>query len=177
MQEKNLASDFLKNTSAFEQIAPMVLVLLGAVPFVASAAMVFRLDSLLGDHSGVGAAMPVLSWRLQAALASLLIYGAVILSFLGGIRWGIEIGRRPDAPNALVLGLSVIGALAAWGLVLAGLMVRTNAQLLWAFAMIYGLHFVWDNVSADLPLWFKRLRLVGTLSAVGSFLAVSVLML
>lgn len=38
-------------------------------------------------------------------------YGAIILSFLGGTRWGFEIGARPEGPGFFTLLFSVLPSL------------------------------------------------------------------
>src|SRR5688500_14465348 len=54
---------------------------------------------------GLAAGLP-----LPAGIA----YGAVVLSFLGGIRWGTAIGPYATARQALELAASTLPALAAW---------------------------------------------------------------
>jgi hypothetical protein len=69
----------------------------GLVPFVAAVLGIALLD---GEP------------RAFAARA-LLAYGAVILSFLGAVHWGLLLARPvPDAPRALLAG--VLPALAGW---------------------------------------------------------------
>lgn len=49
-----------------------------------------------------------------AALSALAAYGAVILSFLGAVHWGLALGPgRPEAVGAR-LGLGVLPALIGW---------------------------------------------------------------
>ena len=72
----------------------------GLLPFAGAAAL-----AVLGPPS----------WR-ASALAALVAYGAVILSFLGAVHWGIAL-RAPagEAPAAGPrLGLGVAPALVAW---------------------------------------------------------------
>jgi hypothetical protein len=69
----------------------------GLVPFVVAVLGIALLDGEL---------------RALAARA-LLAYGAVILSFLGAVHWGLLLERPvPDAPNRLLAGL--LPALAGW---------------------------------------------------------------
>jgi hypothetical protein len=91
-----------------------------------------------------------------------LIYGALILSFLGGARWGQEVAR-PE-PRAGVITLAMLPTLAGFGLLLATSVDRP-AQLL-AMAMLLGLHFFWDAGSQGLPGWYPRLRLILTAGAI-----------
>ena len=77
------------------------LTLAGAVPFVLATGALFASDAS--------------SVRVPA-ITALVTYSAVILSFLGGIEWGLAI--RDDAGNeasrAIALGLSTVSSLAAW---------------------------------------------------------------
>lgn len=86
----------------------------GLVPFVGGAALVWLVQ---GEA------------RVYAAMA-LLAYAALIVSFLGGIHWGLAM-RQPEPPPA-TLAWGVVPPLVAWpavimpayaGLVLLGLML------------------------------------------------------
>ncbi|MEM8617404.1 MAG: DUF3429 domain-containing protein [Pseudomonadota bacterium] len=135
-------------------MAPWTLTLFGLVPFIASAlAMVY--------------------WRNDIALAItaatwLLVYGAIILSFLGGVRWGVEIAQR-ERPRWGDLIVSVMGALTGWGLVLAGFRFGVTPALVAAMAGALTVHYLWDRFSPDLPRWYRALRLWPTLGAVLSY--------
>lgn len=96
------------------------------------------------------------------------IYGGVILSFLGGIRWGV----RLPAPDWRHLGMSVMPSLIAVGCLLLD---REHAlpMLALAFAVV-GLFDVTRGTHALWPAWFKRLRLHLTLAVVSLHLALIV---
>lgn len=120
------------------------------------------------------AGLPALAFFLPALAAwsdrALGLYAAVILSFLGGARWGQAVqSTRPDAGLiALCMGPSV----AAWGLVL---LPDTHRGLqLAALAAALALHLLWDARAVGLPPWYPRLRLLLTGAAVAS-LAVAIL--
>lgn len=126
--------------------------LLGLIPFVAP-----PLISLVTPaHGGI------------LGLVSL-IYGALILSFLGGARWGQEVAR--SEPRAGVITLAMLPTLAGFGLLLATSIDRP-AQLL-AMAMLLGLHFFWDAGSQGLPGWYPRLRLILTAGAIAGLAAMA----
>ena len=171
----------LSKQSGTKRIIAHVLILTGMIPFIVSTLLVFRFDhvyeQLVSAHPPniANAAIEVTGQRLQSALVSLLVYGAVILSFLGGARWGVEIGLRPLAPKGSVLFLSVLGALGGWALALFAIMVKSSTQLFAAFAVMFALHLVWDLGATALPRWFKRLRWTASLAAMGSMLAVALL--
>ncbi len=109
----------------------------------------------------------------EAAAFGVLVYGAVILSFLGGIRWGLAIapGRPPEGGrlwNALMLSISP--ALAAW---LAMLTPPPWPPLVLAAAFL--LMLAVDRQAAnkgDAPSWYARLRWPPTVAAVLSLMVV-----
>ena len=105
----------------------------------------------------------------EDGLRLLIAYGAIILSFLGGIRWGTAIGPYDGGRQGREFGLSVLGSLAGLAAVflpsLAGLTLLIAGFLLQA---------LWDVTSAEagrLPMWFGRLRMMLTAGAVVSLIA------
>lgn len=117
----------------------------GLVPFVAGAL-------------GMWLAPP--SWRSEI-LSLLLIYAAMILSFLGAVHWGLALrdGLR-DRALWRRLGLSVSPALAAWFALMTPAFPALTILIL-TFAAMY----VVDRAMLDgiVPHWYPRLR--GWLSA------------
>jgi Protein of unknown function (DUF3429) len=109
----------------------LALMSFGALPFMAVAALAL---SNAGDVRGFQAD--------QIAVA----YGAVILSFLGGIRWGDAISKGPAA----TLFISVLPSLAGF---LALLINNFNGAV--------AAQAIWDFIApGTLPIWFIRLRMV-----------------
>ena len=109
----------------------------GALPFIAAAALAL---SNAGDVRGFQAD--------QIAIA----YGAVILSFLGGIRWGDAVLKGPAA----TLFISVLPSLAGF----AALLINNfnGAMILIAG---FALQAVWDFFApGTLPKWFIHLRML-----------------
>jgi hypothetical protein len=109
-------------------------------------------------------AAPELSVGCDRALG---LYAAVILSFLGGARWGQEVASA--APDPRLIALSMAPSVAAWGLALlppghAGLQLAGLAGAL-------VLHLLWDLRSQGLPGWYPRLRLILTAGAVAGLAA------
>ena len=106
------------------------------------------------------------------AVSAMIVYGAVILSFLGGIQWGFAVGRaRQDAGGAVVARILVLGVLpclvglSAWFLApAAGLLVMTmgfaGALILDFSAMRLGLA----------PGWWMRLRVPLTAAVIACLL-------
>ncbi|MEI7571857.1 MAG: DUF3429 domain-containing protein [Phenylobacterium sp.] len=104
-------------------------------------------------------AIPDLSGWSDRALG---LYAAVILSFLGGARWGRAVSD--PAPDPRTVAFSLAPSVAAWGLAL--LPPDRSGLQLWALAAALVLHFVWDLRSPGLPVWYPRLRLILTAGAV-----------
>lgn len=135
--------------------AALALALAGILPFAALAVtMLVTEDVILRAQSGL--------W--------LIVYAAVILSFLGGARWGLAIAG--GAAPARTLILSVLGALAGWGLVVYGFSNSISSPLLLAAAGLFLLHWIWDVAAApDGPVWYSGVRTIATIGATGSLLA------
>ena len=115
----------------------------GVLPFAALSAALFVLDGT------------------NAALASkaLVIYGVVILSFMGGAQWGIAISKL-DSESGLhlwsVLGISVIPALAGW---VAALLPLEPSLMVLAVAFLALLGFdLWTVKTRLAPRWYSNLR-------------------
>ena len=123
--------------------------LLGLIPFAAPVAF-------------------TLIWPQWGGLATLLqaLYAALILSFLGGVRWGLAISRPPT--SALTISLSMLPTLAA--LAILALLSHAPRLELWALSLALTLHWAWDARAHEAPAWFARLRTLLTLGAVSALL-------
>lgn len=138
----------------------LILGLAGLIPFLAAAAAQWLALPLLAPETGLRLAV---------------VYGAIILSFLGGIRWGTAIGPYDTGRQGLEFPASVLGSLA--GLAAAFLPAIPGLALLIAGFLMQGL---WDVMSVDagrLPAWFGRLRMILTAGAVISLVAALVSLL
>lgn len=134
--------------------AALLLGLAGLIPFFAAAGAQWASLPLLPPETGLKLAI---------------VYGAIILSFLGGIRWGTAIGPYDSARQGMEFSASVLGSLA--GLAAAFLPAIPALALLIAGFLMQGL---WDVMSVDagrLPAWFGRLRMILTAGAVVSLVA------
>jgi hypothetical protein len=101
--------------------------------------------------------------RLGAIAFSL--YAAVLLSFLGGVRCGIEIMRDPQNPNAARLLFSALPGLAGWILAVFVVFVTPALGASAAFAGLFAAQGAWDYRSARdaaAPAWYPVLRQVLT---------------
>ncbi|GJD79294.1 DUF3429 domain-containing protein [Methylobacterium gregans] len=125
---------------------PMGAVILGVaglVPFLGFAAL-----SVAGNDGGLG----TLGLSPRTILSA---YGAVIASFLGGIRWGAAAARNAGSGDYL---LAIVPSLIAWA--------ALAAPAPWDLRILGVLVLAWGLVDQDLPRrglvprWLGRLRLV-----------------
>lgn len=98
-------------------------------------------------------------------LLILTLYAALILSFLGGARWGLTVAA--SRPDPLTVSLAMLPTLVALALLV--LLTPTQACLGLAAALL--LHWLWDIASSGLPAWYPRLRTILTAGAVAGLLA------
>jgi hypothetical protein len=101
---------------------------------------------------------PSSSWH-SAAGDAFRTYSAIILSFLGGIRWGM--GISPAKPEVRDIALSILPSLAGWFALLLPPQVSVALLLLCFCAQ-----GAWDSISVHAgkgPSWFGNLRITLTL--------------
>ena len=94
-------------------------------------------------------------WR-ATTIALLTSYAAVVLSFLGGIRWGYAMSETNE-DTANLFAISVLPALGGW---VAYFIPPPYSFVLLAVA--FAAHGAWDSLSAqrgNMPDWFARLRM------------------
>lgn len=101
-------------------------------------------------------------WDARAALA-LHAYGAVILSFLGGVRWGLVIAGD-GTPDVRSLAASVVPSLFGW------LTLAAPASLAGLLLLALGFvgQYLHDRASPrdGAPVWYPALRLRLTVAVV-----------
>lgn len=138
--------------------APLWLTLSGVIPFIGLAGLMTAnpADGDLKIHVGV----------------ILMTYAALILSFLGGVRWGAEMTHAaPASPNSGALIASVVGTLVAWAIIILVLLRSPEKVHFVALAGMLVWQGLWDmRGGAALPAWYPRLRLIATLGAAASLL-------
>ena len=107
-----------------------------------------------------------LSPRLTGpALYHLTVYAAVILSFLGGVQWGMAAGARTSSQAAdwRQYGMSMLPSLVAWlALWLSSGFLASARTVLLILAASHGLWLVydlWTVRQGEAPEWFARLRM------------------
>jgi Protein of unknown function (DUF3429) len=132
-------------------LTPLVLGAAGLIPFFGLAALL-----LAGWSESLG-------WTTGATRTALLTYGAVIASFLGGIRWGLAVAQPDKAPVRRDYVLSVVPSLAAWG----ALALPASWDMRALGALILALGLIDQDLAARglAPAWFGRLRLGLSLGA------------
>ncbi len=149
-------------------VLPYVLGIAGLVPFVFSSTAIF-----FGPTE-----------FLPLSFSALLWYAAVILSFLGGTRWGAEIARNPGNPSAKILILSMLPSIVAWGCLvffdIYSFPLGYIAALIALGTLMLGfaIQLQWDLLAVRkgmFPPWYARLRIilstVAILSLAGPFFA------
>lgn len=140
--------------------AALLLGLAGLIPFLGGAAALWAMLPGVAPERG-----------LQLIIA----YGAIILSFLGGIRWGTAIGPYDTRRQGLEFAASVLGSLAG----LAAIFIPAVPALTLLIAGFL-MQALWDVTSVEsgrLPAWFGKLRMLLTAGAVISFTAALVAVL
>ncbi len=107
----------------------------------------------------------------SAVSEALLAYGAVILSFMGAIHWGLAI-RLETQQEKKILGYSVVPALMAW---LALLIPELYAYslLLVAFVVLCIVDS-WLTTNYITPTWYPTLRIPLTAVVVASIILAQV---
>jgi len=99
------------------------------------------------------------------AIAAMVTYAAVILSFLGGIEWGVALnepypGATPavkDRLRAAALALSIVPSLAAWGVLWLPSPHWQLGAALGLFVLVWAADLVLSRQGL-LPSWFVDLR-------------------
>lgn len=133
-------------------IAARVLGYAGLIPFVGLALV-----------TAIGGDATLTATAAQGAL----IYGGVILSFMGGCRWGFAAAGLGAGPSYAALGLSVAPALLGWAALWLVAMIGatwTAALLVVGFALLY-LDDARTQTAGGAPEWWTALRLPLTLGA------------
>lgn len=96
-------------------------------------------------------------WPFDPALIERMVigYGALILSFLGGVRWGLRLQGGAGSDLTFVMGIlgSALGLFTLLVPYTLGLVMLTIG---------FGLHGLWDARSGGVPQFYARLRSIMT---------------
>lgn len=130
-----------------------VLTASGAIPFIGLVIAMAVLDAPTNSTTGL--------W-LQT-------YTAVILSFLGGIRWGMAVANPAAGQTPLVL--SVLPALAGWAILPFALILTPGAEWYLGYALLFALQLIWDWNARSMPAWFREVRLMISIVVIASLAA------
>jgi hypothetical protein len=105
-------------------------------------------------------------WRAVTA-AALTAYGALIVSFLGGIHWGLALRQAP--PRLALLGWGVMPSLLAW----PALLLPPAAGLVWLAAMLVACYAVDHRVypAQGAAAWLGLRRQLTVVASLSCFLA------
>jgi hypothetical protein len=102
------------------------------------------------------------SWLATGGLAGgmllvLIVYAGTILSFMGGVHWGLAMAQG-DGGSWRRLGFSVMPALVAWpALVLSAVPGPALLMLMTAFALLL-VHDLFEVRAGRAPAWYPALR-------------------
>lgn len=100
--------------------------------------------------------------RMEPAIRALLQWSAVVLSFLGGVRWGLE--TREPSPRPMRQVFSAMCAVAGWVI----LMSRGNAPDTWViggFIAAFLIQWLFDHQTPDTPSRYPMLSTAVTTGA------------
>jgi hypothetical protein len=132
---------------------PRWLTLSGAIPFITCSAVLWL-------------APPAYRAFATTVLTG---YAAVILSFLGGIQWGLAVNLIDTAPKSArtMFLLSVVPSLLAWAMLL---LPASSSRIIVAMCLFA---FVWVvdallNLQKLIPPWYFKLRSIITIIVITS---------
>ena len=94
-------------------------------------------------------------------------YAALILSFLGGARWGLVVAR--PSPSPLTVSLAMLPTLFA--LCLLALPATLPLWQIGGLILALTLHWLWDIRAKDLPDWYPGLRTLLSGGAIAGLIA------
>ena len=100
------------------------------------------------------------------AIDGLKTYAAIILSFLGGIRWGLAMKASEPEKERLSLLLSVVPAIVGWISIFV-----PEPYVFGILILAFSAHGAWDSFAGQkgvFGLWFVKLRTVLTFIVVAS---------
>lgn len=90
------------------------------------------------------------------------IYAGLILSFLGGSRWGQAV--QAATPDGVVVSIAMLPTIVALGLLAAPSLSPDLRIGGLAFALV--VHWLWDIATVRQPRWYAKLRTTLSIAAV-----------
>jgi hypothetical protein len=100
----------------------------------------------------------------------LINYGCVILSFLGGVQWGVAITIKNASSrlNKSVLTLSVLPPLAAWMILSSNFSIGTQLNIIIFLFIMMSVTDIFLVMNKLIDSWFLKLRCVISLLVVAT---------
>ncbi len=95
--------------------------------------------------------------HMEGSLTMLLTWSAIILAFIGGVRWGLE--TREPRPRRYRMGFAALCAAAAWGLLLWRGQVD-DAVILGLFIAMFMIQWLFDHPNPEAPSRYPMLSTV-----------------
>lgn len=114
----------------------------------------FPVASLVFSYGPAGAS--------RAALSTLLAWAALVVAFLGGVRWGLE--TREPQPRWYRLAFSALTAATAL-MVLLGRGRAPDSWILAGFIVVFMIQWMFDHQTPDTPARYPTLSTAVTASA------------
>jgi hypothetical protein len=136
-------------TTAAEQNPPIVPCLLGLAGLIPFAGLALPL--------ALGRSLPVIGAGPSLRMA-LVVYAIAILSFLGGVRWGIALGYDDARKATRDYVVAVVPALVGWAAI--GLPAPRDLWMLCVAFIVFGLLDYGLACRTVAPEWYGRLRLL-----------------
>ncbi|HEX3700997.1 MAG TPA: DUF3429 domain-containing protein [Phenylobacterium sp.] len=99
---------------------------------------------------------------VRPSLTVILTWSAVVLSFLGGVRWGLETSL--SRPRLYRHGISVASAAAAWGLLLARGRVP-DSWVIGGTIAAFLIQWMFDHQAPEVPARYPKLSTTVTAAA------------
>lgn len=99
----------------------------------------------------------------QPALKAILTWSAVVLAFLGGVRWGLETMRR-GSPRWERQAISVLAPWVAWILFLLRDRI-SDPMIIGGFIAAFLVQWLYDHQAPDVPARYPRLSTATTAAA------------
>jgi hypothetical protein len=103
----------------------------------------------------------------ELVLKLLIAYAALILSFLGGARWGLA--ASGPSPSPITISLAMLPTLFALAIVMAPSSAR--AWQIGALVVGLALQWLWDVRARGLPDWYPGLRTLLSGGAIAGLVA------
>jgi hypothetical protein len=114
----------------------------------------------------------LLAGQYQLWSYTLINYGCIILSFLGGVQWGIAITVKDATSrlNKVVLTLSVLPPLAAWMLLSTNFTIGTQLNIIIFLFIMMSVIDIFLVMNKLIDSWFLKLRCVISLLVVATLI-------